>query len=314
MKKVDLSVVNCLVFKGGGMKGLCYLGALQAMQETLPLSQVEHFVGTSAGAITAMLLSFRLEVDAIEKEIASIDYSRWLDHEWGILRDMHNLRTNLGWCRSEVPAEWIRDQVKKALGDEEATFRDLYLRHNTTLVVVAHNLNRDVPVYFGQEMWTLDIPIAEAVLASMSIPVVWEPVYIRDEQYIDGGVSDNYPIGRYDLPHWQNDTVLGFWVDDASKVKWLERGELPKAAANESDLIRYLVRVGGAVTSAETVEAATTGRDRWRTVYIDTDLATLDFDLNEDERAKALEDGRRGWESFVARNVKEEEKKDELED
>ena len=38
MKKVDLSVVNCLVFKGGGMKGLCYLGALQAMQETLPLS------------------------------------------------------------------------------------------------------------------------------------------------------------------------------------------------------------------------------------------------------------------------------------
>ena len=97
-------------------------------------------------------------------------------------------------------------------------------------------------------------------------------------------------------------------------MAWLERGELPEAAANESDLIRYLVRVGGAVTSAETVEAATTGRDRWRTVYIDTDLATLDFDLNEDERAKALEDGRRGWESFLARNVKEEEKKDELED
>jgi hypothetical protein len=43
-------------------------------------------------------------------------------------------------------------------------------------------------------------------------------------------------------------------------------------------------------------------------------LATLDFDLNEDERKKALEDGRRGWENFVARNVKEEEKKDELED
>ena len=49
-------------------------------------------------------------------------------------------------------------------------------------------------------------------------------------------------------------------------------------------------------------------------MYIDTDLATLDFDLNEDERAKALEDGRRGWESFLARNVKEEEKKDELAD
>ena len=311
-KTIDLQQVNTLVFKGGGIAGLAYLGAIAELQKQIPLSQCEQFVGTSAGAITAMLLSFRHSIEQIAGIVGSIDYNSWLDHQWGIIRDAHNFLTNLGWCQSEVPKSWIRQQVKDALGDEKATFRDLWSRHKTTLVVVAKNLNKGVPVYFGQEVWTLDLPIADCVLASMSIPFVWEPVIIEGDQYIDGGLSDNYPISRYDLPHWQNDTVLGFWVDDAQKIRWLNDGLLPSSAPNITDPIKYCFRVAGAATSAETVEAATTGRDRWRTVFIDTDVDTLEFDLKKEEKIEIIEDGRRGFREFLKRQKSQAQSGKEL--
>jgi len=298
---INLNEVSTLVFKGGGIKGLAYLGAIHELSKHAPLSQFEQFVGTSAGAITAMLLSFRYSVEQIAGIVGGIEYGAWLDHEWGVLRDAHNLRTQFGWCRSEVPRAWIEQQVKDALGDEKATFRDLWKQKETTLVVCAVNVNKEIPVYFGQEAWTLDLPIADCVLASMSIPVVWEPVEIGGDLYVDGGLADNYPINRYDLPWWQNETVLGFWVDDAQKVAWLERGHIPPSRPIGQDIIKYLIRVFGCATSAETVEAATTGRDKWRTVYIDTDVSTLDFELDAQGKMEVIEDGRRGFREFLKR-------------
>ena len=303
MKTFDLSQTDTLVFKGGGMKGLAYLGALHSMSEHIPLSQISQFVGTSAGALTAMLLSFGHDCAQLEQITSTIDYREWLDHEWGVIRDLHNLRVNLGWCRSEVPRAWIEQQVENALGNKNATFRDLIQHNGKTLVVVAHNLNRDIPVYFGQDLWTMEIPIAQAVHASISIPVVWEPVVIGGDQYVDGGLSDNYPISRYDTERWQNPHVLGFWVDDAQKVAWLRYRIAPPSRPSETDLLKYLIRVFGAATSAETVEAATTGRDKWRTVYIDTDVQTLDFELDAQGKMEVIEDGRRGFREFLKRRA-----------
>ena len=62
---IQLSEVNTLVFKGGGIKGLAYLGAVHELSKHAPLSQFDQFVGTSAGAITAMLLSFRYSIEQI---------------------------------------------------------------------------------------------------------------------------------------------------------------------------------------------------------------------------------------------------------
>ena len=46
-----------LVFEGGGVKGIAYIGAMQVLEEKGILTSVQRVGGTSAGAINATLLA-----------------------------------------------------------------------------------------------------------------------------------------------------------------------------------------------------------------------------------------------------------------
>ena len=52
-----LGKIKCLTFSGGGIRGLSYIGCLKALEEFNILAQTECFVGTSVGAIFALLLN-----------------------------------------------------------------------------------------------------------------------------------------------------------------------------------------------------------------------------------------------------------------
>ena len=49
-----------LVFEGGGVKGSAYIGAIRALNEEGILPEIQRFGGTSAGAITALLLGLSI--------------------------------------------------------------------------------------------------------------------------------------------------------------------------------------------------------------------------------------------------------------
>jgi len=48
-----------LVFKGGGVRGIAYMGALEVLEELNVLKNIMRVAGTSSGAIAATLVSFR---------------------------------------------------------------------------------------------------------------------------------------------------------------------------------------------------------------------------------------------------------------
>lgn len=58
--------IENLVFEGGGVKGIAYAGTVQALEEHNILSQVKRVAGSSAGGITAMLLSLGFQTDEIK--------------------------------------------------------------------------------------------------------------------------------------------------------------------------------------------------------------------------------------------------------
>src|SRR5690606_15357339 len=65
-----------VVFEGGGVLGIAYLGALKYLDETNRLNKIERVAGTSIGAITACLLSFNTSYNEIKKMADSIDYNK----------------------------------------------------------------------------------------------------------------------------------------------------------------------------------------------------------------------------------------------
>ena len=71
--------IRHLALEGGGGKGFAYLGAVQVLEELGVMSHVDGISGTSAGAITALMLSMRMTAKDIEDELGRRDFNTFFD-------------------------------------------------------------------------------------------------------------------------------------------------------------------------------------------------------------------------------------------
>jgi NTE family protein len=155
-----------LVLSGGGARGFAHIGVIKALNEAGIYPDV--ISGTSAGALVGVLYA---DGHTPEEILNSMDTGSRLD-----------------FMRPALPREGllqingIMKILKASLRSKE--FKDLKI----PLYVTATDLNNGKAVYFSEG--DLFCP----VIASASIPVLFQPVKIDDISYVDGGVLDNLPI------------------------------------------------------------------------------------------------------------------------
>ena len=155
-----------LVLSGGGARGFAHLGVIQALNEAGIFPDV--ISGTSAGALVGVLYADGHSPQEILK--------------------MMNVGSRLDFMRPAMPREGLLqiNGILKILKTclNAKTFEELKI----PLFVTATDLNNGRAVYFSKG--DLFCP----VIASASIPVLFQPVKIDDISYVDGGVLDNLPI------------------------------------------------------------------------------------------------------------------------
>lgn len=61
-----------LVFQGGSVKGIAYLGALSALRETnyVDFDSIERVAGTSAGAMTALAMALNYSMEELTQVLS----------------------------------------------------------------------------------------------------------------------------------------------------------------------------------------------------------------------------------------------------
>jgi NTE family protein len=155
-----------LVLSGGGARGFAHLGVIQALNEAGIRPDV--ISGTSAGALAGVLYADGYTPKEILK--------------------LMNSGSRLDFMRPALPREGLLQLIgiikilKNSL--RATTFEELKI----PLFVSATDINNGKCVYFS----TGDL--LESVIASASIPVLFQPVKINNIYYVDGGVLDNLPI------------------------------------------------------------------------------------------------------------------------
>jgi NTE family protein len=77
------------------------------------------------------------------------------------------------------------------------TMRDFGIEGRPALKVVSANLSRRSLQLFSAER-TPDTPVADAVAASICLPVIFRPWMIGDELHVDGGIVSNLPAWPFD--------------------------------------------------------------------------------------------------------------------
>ena len=60
-----------LVFEGGGVKGIAYVGALEVLEREGILQDIKRVAGTSAGAMMAVMVGLRYTADEVRKSYGS---------------------------------------------------------------------------------------------------------------------------------------------------------------------------------------------------------------------------------------------------
>ncbi len=158
-----------LVLSGGGARGFAHLGLMQALNEAGIFPDV--ISGTSAGALAGVLYA-----------------DGYTPRE---ILHLMNTGSRLDFMRPALPREGLLQigGIIKILKSclRAKTFEELKI----PLYVTATDLNNGRAEYFSSGI------LLDPVIASASIPVLFQPVMINDIYYVDGGVLDNLPVKTY---------------------------------------------------------------------------------------------------------------------
>lgn len=292
-----------LVFKGGGVKGIAYVGALKALENANIMSQITGFAGTSAGAITAALGACRIESDALKTFLDSTNYNKFKD-KGGILNYLNDLANHFGPYKGDYFLNsWFKKFLKQQGVKPEITFAELAPTFGTSLKVFSTDLNSQTIQEFSVDT-TPNVQIAMAVRASMSIPMFFRAWQFPDSQpnnhiYVDGGVMYNYPIEAFDMPEVDLNETLGFYLTNLSGILPLPN----KLTFGLNQLETYFRSLFEALLNSQDYMVLTDDLDAPRTVKVnDFGISATDFGISKTQVQQLYEAGLANTESFLATN------------
>lgn len=155
-----------LALSGGGLRGIAHVGVIKALEENG--IEPDAIIGTSAGAIVGALYTAGKTPEEMMEFVK----------EWSVLKSVR-----IGFTFDGLSSlSFLKEHLNKYIGHDDFTAL------NKKLYIGVTNMNKG----------TLEIlsegSIGDAVMASSAIPIVFKPVEINGNIYVDGGVMCNLAI------------------------------------------------------------------------------------------------------------------------
>jgi NTE family protein len=310
-----------LIFEGGGVKGIAYVGAIQELENRQIMKNVKRVDGTSAGAINAVLLALGYTLKDTQTILMELNFNNFMDDSWGLIRDSDRLISEFGWYKGEFFKGWIGDRIREKTGNEYSTFNDLGNQGFLDLYLIGANLSTGFSEVFSTEH-TPRMRVVDAVRISMSIPLFFASVRdFRNDVFVDGGVFNNYPIKLFDREkyinsadlakharkpdyyeadnktkpktsssYFYNKETLGFRLDSREEISVFRDGAEPQSKKID-DFFDYIGALFRAILNVQ--ENQHLHSDDWcRTIYINSvGVGTTDFDLSDAKKRKLVKEG-----------------------
>jgi len=168
-----------LVLSGGGMKAMAHIGVLRALQE-MGRSPAE-IVAASAGALVGALWAGGMPYEEMVRKACGITRRELYQVNRAAL-----LLRGVG-AGSVVKPDPLRAFLARTLPEQRFDRLELPLR------IVATDIDAGVEVMFGAGGRT-DCTVAEAVYASMALPLFLPPAVIGGHRFADGGLVAVLPL------------------------------------------------------------------------------------------------------------------------
>lgn len=309
-----------LVMEGGGVKGIALVGAFSILEQRG--FQPQNLAGTSAGAIVTTLIAAGYNASELKRIVESLDFRQFQDTAWEdripLVGKALSILLDQGIYEGHAFAKFMEERL---LAKGVRTFRDLIHplyahqpRYRYKVNMIASDVTERRLLVLPQDAASLgivpdDLSVTLAVRMSMSIPIFFEPVRIRNPQtgrehlIVDGGMLSNYPVWLFDsagIPEWP---TFGLQlVEDQPRTDLGKRLPPPQTGRNPIenviDYVRSLIFTMLEAHDRLYIEKANFAR----TIPIPTlGVGTTEFDLSREQTTALYESGRRATEEFLTR-------------
>ena len=186
-----------LALGGGGMKGMAHIGVLQILRDNNIVPQ--YISGTSIGSIIATLYACGISPYRMEEIISKLSPKDYLDYN--IIGTLKYL-LSLVWPGYQATLDGVvlGNKVEKLVYDLTGGKKLLDL--DFPLAIISCDIDSGKKVIFTNQnidcekedvIIIRDALLSEAVRASISIPVTFQPKNFQGIQMVDGGIRDIVP-------------------------------------------------------------------------------------------------------------------------
>ncbi len=208
-----------LVLSGGGAKGFAHIGVLKEIEKAG--IQIDYIGGTSMGAIIGGLYASGYNAQQLDSIFKNTNFDELVkDYVPRSNKSFYEKRNDEIYVLT-LPFQNFKISIPKALSKGMYTYNlisKLTYKSSATedfnqlkipFVCITTNLET------GKEKVLRNGSLPLALTASSSFPSLFAPVIIKDSIYIDGGVSNNYPIEE--VKKMGADIIIGVDVQDGLK-------------------------------------------------------------------------------------------------
>lgn len=332
-----------LVFEGGGVKGIAYVGALEVLDREGNLNDIERVAGTSAGAMVAVMVALRYTAEEMRQVLESLNFKDFKDSSKGILRDTIRLLKNYGWYKGDFFRNLMAKLIEKKTGNGEITFEQLEETGKyRKLYLVGADLTTGLSkIFSASNQETKTVKVADAARISMSIPLFFAAVRGGQDNkhvFVDGGLLDNYTVKTFDRQNYLAD------VNNARRTEYYEKINEKfrmQRITSKNEYVYNKETLGFRLDAKEDIDMFLTHKenfneingffdytkalvttlidfqtnshlhsDDWqRTVYIDTlGVRAIDFDIPKEKKDELVASGKLYTEAYLEWYNNDEEK------
>lgn len=284
---------NC-IFGGGGVRGMCYIGALKAIEELN--IEIGSIGGSSVGAVFAALLAAGYNESEIKELFFNFNFNMFRDININIFNN------DLSISKGEIFLDWLRETIgKKVLNEKykegsKVRFKDL----KKDLHILTLDINTNTPYVFSKEN-TPDEEVALAVRTSAGLPGLMRPINIGDSMLVDGDLIKSWPAWKiYERLNTSDSRLLEFRLEgsrDGNDVK------------NPMDYLNSIISTIWYLCT-ENVFNSYKNNDRYDYIVIDTkDIILFDFAIEREKKEQLADKGYKLTKEYFLKTLPEKKKK-----
>lgn len=256
---------DTLVLSGGSINAIIVLGSLQYAKDNFLISHIKTYVGTSAGAILGYLLAIGYTPIEI---IIHLCTNQLLER-----MKQFNIMAMLNG-RGATTFNYMHEHLEKMTIEKIGrlvTLKELYTLFGKTLVCTTYNMTVNKLEILHYETHP-DIPCLIALRMSSNLPFIFDHFKYMGNFYIDGGISNNYPV---DIADNIGTKILGIILKKNNR----------SFSENSDNMIEYMYQLISIPIKQSSTRNVQNSSDKCTTIAI-VPSDTMFFNFNLDSHAK----------------------------